>query len=236
MSKLPFMQFYPGDWIQDTQRISLSARGAWITLLCQMWIAPCRGVVDMTLKELKILTGLQSDEEIEDIVVELDNVADIEEQETGGVVGNYRFTSRRMIRDEAKRKQLLEADKRYNVKRTSNERQENVDKTSKIYQKSEVRSHISDKDKEPPLVVPDWIPSEPWEAYLRHRKHRRAKVTPEAAEGLIQKLLELKKQGEDITAVLRQSVTNGWTGLFPVSGNGKGKPQGQELAHTTVPA
>lgn len=84
-----------------------------------------------------------------------------------------------------------------------------------------------------PLAIPDWIPSEPWEAYLRHRKHKRAKVTPEAAEGLIEKLLALKKQGEDITAVLKQSVTNGWTGLFPVSGNSK--PIGPDLPHSTTP-
>ena len=91
--------------------------------------------------------------------------------------------------------------------------------------------------KEPltPLVIPDWIPSEPWEAYLRHRKHKRAKVTPEAAEGLIEKLSEFKKQGEDVTAILKQSVINGWTGLFPVghAGNGRGSPP---LPTSQVPA
>ena len=62
-------------------------------------------------------------------------------------------------------------------------------------------------------------------------------MTPEAAEGLIEKLTEFKKQGEDISAVLKQSVTEGWTGLFPVrannAGNGKGKPS--DLAHSAVP-
>src|SRR3990167_3314024 len=92
------------------------------------------------------------------------------------------------------------------------------------------------KDKSPNLEIeiPDWIPLQPWEAYLKHRKHKRAKVTPEAAHGLIEKLLEFKKQGEDVSAILKQSVTNGWTGLFPVGqGKGNGKPP---LATSQVPA
>ena len=93
---------------------------------------------------------------------------------------------------------------------------------------------LSSHKKEVPFEIPDWIPIQPWEAYLKHRKHKRAKVTPEAAEGLIEKLLEFKKQGEDITAILKQSVTNGWTGLFPVGKvAGNGKPP---LATSQVPA
>src|SRR3990167_498317 len=142
------------------------------------------------------------------------------------------IVSRRMVRDENKRKQGLEADRRYRERETSKKRPKNVAKTSRIYQKSEVRSHISDKDKEGVFEIPDWIPLQSWEAYLKHRKLKRAKVTPEAAHGLIEKLLEFKKQGEDITAILKQSVTNGWTGLFPL-GKGNGRPA--ELAHSTVP-
>lgn len=96
-----------------------------------------------------------------------------------------------------------------------------------------------EKYKEKETEIPDWIPSEPWEAYLKHRKHKRAKVTPEAAKGLIEKLLELKEQGEDVTAILKQSVTNGWTGLFPVAGNGQPKPKtpfpGDNLQTSQVP-
>src|SRR3990167_7843244 len=91
------------------------------------------------------------------------------------------------------------------------------------------------KDKSPHLEIeiPDWIPAGTRAAYLKHRKHKRAQGTPAAAQGLIEKLLEFKKRGEDITAILKQSVTNGWTGLFPI-GKGNGRPT-PDLAHSTVP-
>ena len=87
----------------------------------------------------------------------------------------------------------------------------------------------------PLIEIPDWIPIEPWERYLRHRKHKRAKVTSAAAEGLIEKLAEFKKQGEDISAILKQSVTEGWTGLFPVKANGRDNAR-PALATSQVPA
>src|SRR5262245_28798608 len=102
MAKLPFMQFYPADWIQDTQTISTLACGVWIKLLCQMWIAPSRGVVELSEHQLKVLTGIQLDEQIEAIIAELDVVADIEQVESGGKIDFWRFTSRRMVRDEVK--------------------------------------------------------------------------------------------------------------------------------------
>ena len=113
-----------------------------------------------------------------------------------------------------------------------------TDANINIVSRSPILSEPSEPNLKSPIVplidIPDWIPLQPWEAYLKHRKHKRAKVTPEAAHGLIEKLLEFKKEGEDITAILKQSVTNGWTGLFPV-GKGNGRPA-PELAHSTVPA
>jgi len=51
MGKLPAFQFYPGDWIQDTATLSLSARGAWIDLLCALWRSPIRGQLTLSIIE-----------------------------------------------------------------------------------------------------------------------------------------------------------------------------------------
>lgn len=45
MAKLPYMQFYTGDWMKDqaVRASSLAARGLWFDLLCFMWESPERG-------------------------------------------------------------------------------------------------------------------------------------------------------------------------------------------------
>jgi 5-methylcytosine-specific restriction endonuclease McrA len=41
--KLPWMQFFPADYILDTQPLSLQARGAWMDIICILWRAEQRG-------------------------------------------------------------------------------------------------------------------------------------------------------------------------------------------------
>lgn len=41
--KLPFMKFYPGDWVQDTRCLTLSTKGFWIDVICHLWRCPSRG-------------------------------------------------------------------------------------------------------------------------------------------------------------------------------------------------
>lgn len=47
MSKLPYMQFYPSDWLNDPalRAVSHTAKGVWIDMLCLMWISPERGAL-----------------------------------------------------------------------------------------------------------------------------------------------------------------------------------------------
>lgn len=49
MGKLPYMQFYPADWLQDTLPLSLAAKGAWINILCALWGAQNRGTHTLPL-------------------------------------------------------------------------------------------------------------------------------------------------------------------------------------------
>ena len=173
MSKLPFMQFYPSDWIQDTQVLSLEAQGAWIKLLCAMWIAPERGSVTFKKRDLCVFLSGSTEEQVHQITVDLDNVADIEWRDSDGNLSeNWEdtaqifFRSRRIVRDETKRIQGLEADRRYREQLTSEKRPKNVGETSPIYQKSEVRSHISEEDKSKTAASGF---DEFWQAYPRKK-------------------------------------------------------------------
>lgn len=59
MGKLPYFNFYPGDWRRDTQiqMASMETRGVWFELLCCMWDAPERGKLTGTIKDLSQMIG-----------------------------------------------------------------------------------------------------------------------------------------------------------------------------------
>lgn len=58
MSKeLPYMQFYPSDWLADCHILSLEARGAWQSIICKAWNSQNPGVVEMNLGSFSKLFG-----------------------------------------------------------------------------------------------------------------------------------------------------------------------------------
>lgn len=67
-----------------------------------------------------------------------------------------------------------------------------------------------------PFVVPDWIPKEHWDAYEEMRNKIRKPMTDAARRMAVMKLGNLNEQGHPPNQVLRQSVFNGWQGLFPI--------------------
>jgi hypothetical protein len=64
MGKNPAFQFYPRDWLSDTelQQASASTRGIWTNLLSHMWFSQQRGVVSGTVQEMCQLGGCTESE------------------------------------------------------------------------------------------------------------------------------------------------------------------------------
>lgn len=64
--------------------------------------------------------------------------------------------------------------------------------------------------------LPDWLDKEAWEAFreMRKKKGQRAPLTDVAAKRIIFELDRMRTQGQDTTAVLWRSVTNGWSGVW----------------------
>src|SRR3990167_8356991 len=142
MSKLPYMQFYPSDWLQNTQILSLEAQGAWMKLLCALWVAPDRGQIRWPESHLDIFWGLHrldSNPIWEELYLSEVGEFGIDEEQINGQAKRFvTVKCRRMIKEERQRKQGFERLKRFR----------NADVTEKkrrIYQKSEVRSHIKSK-------------------------------------------------------------------------------------------
>ena len=154
MSKLPFMQFYPADWLQDTQILSLEAQGAWIKILCALHIASERGRKIWPIASFKQFLGYPEDDRALFLLEVLTQVADIEARDVDGncckcwdEAAEVTIISRRMMRDEARRNEELERKRRYETKNPTRRRRSADTNPTRRVQRSEFRVHISEVNK-----------------------------------------------------------------------------------------
>lgn len=80
------------------------------------------------------------------------------------------------------------------------------------------------KLKSPHPELPEWVPSEAWDAFaeMRRRKGKGARLTDRAVTLLIGKLEDLRRHGHDPGAVLDQSTLNQWTDVYALKDNRNG--------------
>lgn len=67
--------------------------------------------------------------------------------------------------------------------------------------------------------LPDWVPIEPWSAFMEVRKAIGGVNTQRALEILVRDLDELRGKGHDPTLVLEQSISRSWKGVFTLKDN-----------------
>jgi hypothetical protein len=66
------------------------------------------------------------------------------------------------------------------------------------------------------IAVPDWVPEKEWKGYLAMRERIRRGTTKRGEELVVERLAELRDQGQDIAAVLSQSTSEEWTSVFKI--------------------
>ena len=66
------------------------------------------------------------------------------------------------------------------------------------------------------FTLPEWIPTDQWQAYVQMRVKIGKPLTDWAKGMAVAKLERLKEQGHHPAAVLAQSAFAGWQGLFPI--------------------
>lgn len=69
---------------------------------------------------------------------------------------------------------------------------------------------------EAPFVVPDWIPKETWEEFIKMRKRIGKPPTEYALKLIIDKLTKFKSSGQDVKQILEKSITSGWQDVFEI--------------------
>jgi len=85
------------------------------------------------------------------------------------------------------------------------------------------------------FVLPDWIPSDTWKAFIDMRKRIKKPPTDFAMKLIVGKLEKFKEQGHDIVAILEKSITSGWQDVFEPKENKSFAQQAADIARTTVP-
>ena len=104
--RLPYMQFYPGDWIAKTRLLPAQARGCWIDFLSIAWSSETRGVLAEPAETWALVWGMPL-EEIPVLMSSLSKVAIVIQRPS--MV--WTIASRRMVRDEIERERTRESKK-----------------------------------------------------------------------------------------------------------------------------
>jgi len=120
VADLPYFQFFPADYLRDTEILSLSAQGGWMRMLCSMWHPSRRGVLGLRLQAVARLLGA-NEQTARSIIDEIEDCGIADVRWDGDRVT---VTCRRMVRDwdslTAEKQHQVEAGRRGAAKRWGN--------------------------------------------------------------------------------------------------------------------
>jgi len=81
--------------------------------------------------------------------------------------------------------------------------------------------------------IPDWVPVEPWNAFVQMRKDKRAPLTARAVKLTLKDLEKWMTTGQDPGAILDKSTQHCWTGIFELKDDRNGRNRtGQSAVDT----
>ncbi len=235
MGKLPAFQFYPGDWRKDVgvQSLSFHDRGVWWEMLCLMHESERRGVLVLNGHPISDdclgrLLGLDKQILNTTLTTLLTSGVASRDEETGAIY------SRRMVRDENLRKvRTMAGSKGGNpvlLNQNSTTKDKQIPTPSFALSSSEENNTTSSAGRklravpkeEESFTLPDWVPANPWNEWIKVRKKIKAPNTPYALSLAIRDLDKLRSAGENPETVLNLAISRGWRGLFAPPTNGSG--------------
>ena len=156
LPKLPFMRFYPADYLLGTRALTDTEKAIWMDILCYMWLKPSnRGRLDMHIEDMARMVGRDR----LTLQVTLDSlknkeICDMEKRDDQ----TFFVECRRMVRDQKQLKLTNIRVKRFNASINASI---NAPINGKLTpKKSEDRSQKTDKDIHPAF-------DEFWKAYPR---------------------------------------------------------------------
>jgi len=214
--KSPAFQFYPNDWLSSptTQIMTAEQEGAYIRLLCFCWQDE-----DISLKDDdEYLAALAR---ISKGGIRVVKAAFNQHPTKQGYLTHNRLQKEHEVQLEWRRKSSeggkKSAESKRNFKGGSRVVQPNVNQTSTKFNSSSSSSSSSSKEKKEAFALPDFIKKEKWDDFIEMRIKARKAPTYRAKELLVAKLQKFKDYGEDIDAIIDQSILKGWQDFFSLS-------------------
>ncbi len=241
--KRPSFQFYPGDWMRSTdlRSCSVGARGLWMDMLCLMHEGTPYGhlkVNSVVIKPVNLARMVGAS------VLEVEGW--LQELEMAGVSskGPDGIFSRRMVRDEQLRVKRINNGRLGGNPSLTNSK-DHVDSEVNHQDNTQLKQMVADEDEDEEKervgvqgkrkprknknVVVGNIPvelnttdfREAWSEWLLYR-HQIKK--PLSDMSITQQFRDFTKLGpEKSVLIIRQSIRNGWQGLFEPSGGHNSK-------------
>jgi len=140
-AKLPWMKFFPSDYIKDTRCLSAEEKGVWMDLICFSWDSPERGKLKGDLEAFSRMTGVEADP-LKRIMSRLQNLGICEVVTNGHT--EVTVMSRRICREEKDRELARLRKRREREKENVTDLSRSLSR-SVTPEKSYVRSQKSDK-------------------------------------------------------------------------------------------
>jgi uncharacterized protein YdaU (DUF1376 family) len=214
MAELPFMQFFPADYLRDTEILSLVAQGAWMRVICSAWHPSRRGVLSLQFPAMARLFHVS--EKLARKIVDEIAEAKVGEVQWSADRRRVSLRCRRMERDWdrlAARHSALSAAgargaaKRWGARSTAPERPGGGwEPTAADGKKKAVRSTVK---------LPAGLARRPgfaaeWREFRKHRQKKGGAMTPRAEELM---LADLAERPHLAVAALQEAIKAGWKGV-----------------------
>jgi uncharacterized protein YdaU (DUF1376 family) len=202
MNKPPAFQFYPKDFLSDTNVVCLTNEelGAYIRLLCHCWLGGSLPTDDKKLAKLSNCYRRWGHVRVS--VIGLFSKTE-----------DNRYVHKRLTEERVKQLKHSGLMKEAANKRWQKNHAKALPKecsSSSSSSSSSVKKKTS-KEKE---ILPDNLDPELWEEYKTHRKQMKKTLTEIATKRALIKLSKMT----DPNLALTNSMENGWTGIHPPDG------------------
>lgn len=189
-----WFKFYGAEYLSDPKILQLNGneRSCWTTLMALASQTEDGIIKFLSEKQLLILSGVQEDIKIFEKLEKLKMIT-----LSNGSVTLLNWQKRQLSEGYFRVKKFRE--KNCNAK--DNDRIE----------ENRIEENRIDKNKQETL--PDWLDKQVWEEWVAYRKEKKKPLT---ARSIKLQLDDLAENKSDHKQIIRNSIKNGWTGLFPL--------------------
>lgn len=205
----PWFKFYASEYLSDPKigYLTPQERSCWITLLCLAGTSSTGGIIEyLTVEVLLEKSGIHYDPYYPDewnnclsVLTKFEKMKMITKKDDGSI-------------------EIINWVKRQETSLTNAERQAKYRQNKKVtHVTTEVTLEKNRIEKNKDIELPIWLNKKAWDAWVQYRKEKKKSLTPLSMK---MQLKFLEENKEDHTQIIRNSITNGWTGLFPIKKDG----------------